>query len=113
MGFGKYIINIYMTKRRSINLKLKQKGGNQGIVQVPASHVRVLPPQPQLPPAPGRQGRWVWEDYNPLGVGDALLKVKEEVFETSDLVNKMGKRTKMTYIASGFLFLICLYRIKS
>ena len=95
-----------MTKRRSINLKLKQKGGNQGIVQVPASHVRVLPPQPQLPPTPGRQGQWIWQDYNPLGVGDAMMMVKEQVNTTGEQVQKLGKNTKVAYALAGFLFLI-------
>ena len=82
--------------KQKMKMKTNQKGGNPNNINM----------KPQEPPSPERKGEWVWQDYNPLGVGDAMMKVKEEVFETGDHVNKMGKMTKMTYIASGFLFLI-------
>ncbi len=79
-----------------MKMKSNQKGGNINNFNMP----------PQLPPTPGRQGQWIWQDYNPLGIGDAMMKVKEEVGEVGEQVNKMGKMTKIFYGIAVFLFLI-------
>lgn len=82
--------------KQKMKMKSNQKGGNINNFNMP----------PQLPPTPGRQGQWIWQDYNPLGIGDAMMKVKEEVGEVGEQVNKMGKMTKIFYGIAVFLFLI-------
>lgn len=91
-----------------MKMRSNQKGGNlkynaQGIPIAP--DVKVL--QPQSPPTYAKgTGEWVWQDYNPMGVGDAMMMVKEEALATGELVNKMGKMTKISYIIAAFLFII-------
>lgn len=95
MGFGKYIINIYMPKQR-MKTKLKQKGGNTNNYNM----------MPQQPPTPERQGQWIWQDYNPIGFGDVKYRVEQEIDETGKALKKLSKMKKMAYYGAAFLFII-------
>jgi len=95
-----------MVKRQSKNSKLKQKGGNQGIVQVPDSNVRVLPPQPQSPPTDAMgPGQWIWQAYNPTGFGSAMGRFAES--NDRAIKNASGGRKLQWFYSFGlFIFII-------
>ena len=79
-----------------MRIKSNQKGGNLNNYNM----------KPQQPPTPERQGEWIWQDYNPLAIGDAVNRIKKEATATGEAVEQMGKMEKMAYYGAAFLFIL-------
>lgn len=84
-----------MVKRQnSKNLKLKQKGGNP------------IPPQPNSPPDDAMgPGKWVYQLYNPTGMGSAVGRFAESTDRAMKNASG-GKRMQMFYSFGLFLFIV-------